>query len=163
MRPTSLLLAAAVLVVGNPFPGADTSLEAADMGTLCTTNPCKNKDNNHSKKNLWAVSFFDQGQCWGDSDATLSSHKPNSKCFKYNDGIGHELKSITFKHPRGDPDCLWGCDNCKINVYYPPKGEKADCCDEHKVKRDWTQKDVGKCIDIEPPKDARVRYKIDCS
>lgn len=78
----------------------------------------------------------------------------------------------------------YGCEKCKVNVssfrtdsfalrhaqerltarqvYYSPKGEKADCCDQHLVKRDWSQPDVGKCIDINPPKDSRVRYKVLC-
>ncbi|KAH8671035.1 hypothetical protein BX600DRAFT_509743 [Xylariales sp. PMI_506] len=131
------LTGAAALAAGQPLEAADT-------------------------KALWSFSLFDHPVCSGQPDVVMTSDTPNSRCMKYNNGIGKEVDSITFMSPRNGPDCQYGCERCKIHIYYSPKGEKADCCDKHKVPWDWSKKDAGKCIDIRPPESSRVRYRVDC-
>jgi hypothetical protein len=95
MHLTTLLVTfTASLVSANPMAGA----EPGDP----SVNTNLNALNSHT---VWKLDLMNDKWCKDIPDATLSSESGYSRCLKYNDGLGKEVESIRFHHPKGDKNC----------------------------------------------------------
>jgi hypothetical protein len=90
MRATVLFAAAATtLAAANPMPELASSAPDVSANTAF----------------LWKLAYHEGDFCLGEPDIEMVSNTPNSRCIKYNNGLGNELESITFQHPRGAAHC----------------------------------------------------------
>lgn len=89
---------------------AATLFASAALAALAAANPVpelaySTTDISPASEYLWTLAFYEADQCGGEPDVEFISKTPHSRCIKYNNGLGRELESITFQHPRSDANC----------------------------------------------------------